>query len=109
MRTNELEKIFELSIAQRILIVQEIWDSIFNNPNAVPLTDRQKQELDKRINSYYENPGAGSPWSEVKERILSAAQRACNLFCTAGLRFSGPCCFAAQRLIGWGRRPPAGF
>lgn len=72
MRTNELEKILELSIAQRILIVQEIWDSIFNNPDAVPLTDRQKKELDKRLNSYYENPETGAPWAEVKERILSA-------------------------------------
>ena len=71
MRTKELEKILELSVAQRILIVEEIWDSILNNPDAVPLTDNQKKELEKRLNSYYENPQAGSPWPEVKERILS--------------------------------------
>jgi putative addiction module component (TIGR02574 family) len=31
----------------------------------------QKQELDKRLNSYYENPGTGTPWETVKERLLS--------------------------------------
>lgn len=30
----------------------------------------QKAELDKRLDSYYENPEAGSPWHEVKKRIL---------------------------------------
>ena len=70
MRTKEIAKIFELSVAQRILLVEEIWDSISNNPEAVPLTENQKKELDKRLNSYYKNPKAGSPWPEVKERIL---------------------------------------
>lgn len=72
MRTKELAKILELSVAQRILIVEEIWNSILNNPEAVPLNENQKTELDKRLNSYYENPEAGSPWSEVKERIISS-------------------------------------
>ncbi len=33
-----------------------------------PLTDSQKQELDRRLNSYYENPEAGTPWEKVKEK-----------------------------------------
>lgn len=72
MRTKEIVKIFELSVAQRILLVEEIWDSIANNPDAVPLTENQEKELDKRLASYYRNPGAGSPWLEAKERILSS-------------------------------------
>jgi len=35
----------------------------------VPLTDSQKQELEKRLNSYYENPEAGMPWEKVKEKL----------------------------------------
>ncbi len=71
MKTKELYKILELSVARRILIVEEIWDSIAENPDSVPLTDSQKQELDKRLDSYYENPEAGSPWEKVKERLLN--------------------------------------
>ena len=68
---KELSKIFELSVAQRILIVEQIWDSIAESPDSVPLTDSQKQELDKRLNSYYESPEAGKPWEKVKEKLLS--------------------------------------
>jgi putative addiction module component (TIGR02574 family) len=71
MRTNELSKILELSIAQRLLIVEQIWDSIAESNESLPLSDNRKHELDKRLNSYYENPEAGTPWQEVKERLLS--------------------------------------
>ena len=72
MIAKEFSKIFEMSVAQRILLVEEIWDSIAENPEAVPLTDNQKIELERRLNSYYENPETGSSWGEVKRRIVSA-------------------------------------
>lgn len=75
MRTKELSRILEMSVAQRILIVEEIWDSIVENPDSLPLTDSQKQELDKRLNSYYENPEADIPWEKVKERLLSSQNK----------------------------------
>lgn len=72
MKSKELSKILELSVAQRILIVEEIWDSIVaDSPDSVPLIESQKKELDKRLNSYRENPGAGTSWNKVKEKILS--------------------------------------
>jgi putative addiction module component (TIGR02574 family) len=72
MRNQELHKILELNVAQRILIVEEIWDSIAKNPDSVPLTDSQKKELDKRLNAFHDNPEAGKPWDKLKEEILSA-------------------------------------
>ena len=72
MKSKEFSKILELSVAQRILIVEEIWDSIVaDSPDSVPLVESQKKELDKRLNSYQENPGAGTSWNKVKEKILS--------------------------------------
>jgi putative addiction module component (TIGR02574 family) len=72
MIVKEFSNIFEMSVAQRILLVEEIWDSIAENPEAVPLTDSQKLELERRLTSYHENPGAGSPWTEVREKILAS-------------------------------------
>ena len=59
MIQKEFSKIFEMSVAQRLLLVEDIWDSIAENPGAVPLTYSQRKELDKRLNAYYENPEAG--------------------------------------------------
>jgi putative addiction module component (TIGR02574 family) len=39
----------QLSIADRIALVQEIWDSIAATPEEVPLTEAQKREFDRRL------------------------------------------------------------
>jgi len=62
MIANEFSKIFEMSVAQRILLVEELWDSIADNPEAIPITDSQKKELEKRLDAYYASPEAGTSW-----------------------------------------------
>jgi putative addiction module component (TIGR02574 family) len=59
----------QLSVAERILLVEEIWDSIAASPEEVPLSDAQKEELDRRLAAYQANPQAGSSWEEVKTRV----------------------------------------
>jgi len=61
--------ILELSVAERIQIVEDIWDSIAAVPEAVPLNEDQKNELDCRLEAYHLNPDAGSPWLEVRQRL----------------------------------------
>ena len=63
--------ILELSVAERIQMVEDIWDSIAAVPEAVPLNEDQKRELDRRLEAYHQNPEAGSPWIEVRERICN--------------------------------------
>jgi putative addiction module component (TIGR02574 family) len=72
MKKIDISTIFELTISQRILLAQEIWDSVIKNPESIPLTEKQKKELDKRITAYIKNPDQGKPWSEVKNNILSS-------------------------------------
>ena len=61
--------ILSLSIAERIELVADIWDSIAEVPQAVALTEAQKAELDKRLDAYHQDPTAGSPWPVVRDRI----------------------------------------
>ena len=60
-----------LSVAERIQLVEDIWDSISGTPEVASLTDEQKAELDRRLESYRLNPNEGSPWDAVRERIGS--------------------------------------
>ena len=60
----------QLSIAQRILLVEEIWGSIAVEDPNYPLTDAQRQDLQRRIDVHDANPNAGSTWEEVKARLL---------------------------------------
>jgi putative addiction module component (TIGR02574 family) len=59
----------QLSVAQRILLVEEIWDSIAEEQDEFPLTEAQRQDLQRRIAAYEANPRAGSSWEEVKARL----------------------------------------
>lgn len=65
-----MSDILALSVAERIRLLEDIWDSIAEVPEAVELTDAQRRELDRRLDSYRENPSAGSAWDAVKARIV---------------------------------------
>lgn len=62
-------EISQLSIAERIQLAEDLWDSILEQQDALPLTNAQKQELDRRLEQYQQNPTAGSTWEEIKQRL----------------------------------------
>ncbi len=70
MANKLMSDILKLSPAERLLLVEDVWDSIATLPEAVHLTEEQIQELDRRLENYHNNPNEGSPWEEVKARIL---------------------------------------
>jgi putative addiction module component (TIGR02574 family) len=71
MSTLTKADFLSLSVPERIILVEDIWDSVSEVPDAVILTEEQKAELDRRLDAYHKNPGEGSPWSEVRTRIRS--------------------------------------
>jgi putative addiction module component (TIGR02574 family) len=66
---NPVENIKKLSIAERILIVEDIWDSIISSKEDFPISDEQRRELDLRLEAYYKNPNEGKSWEEVRKKI----------------------------------------
>lgn len=58
-----------LSIADRIALVQEIWDSIAANPESFPLTEDVKQLLDRRCADLDANPNNVLTWEQIKAHI----------------------------------------
>jgi len=70
MSTLAKADVMSLSVPERIQLVEDIWDSIAEVPESVPLSDEQKAELDRRLDAYHRNPDEGSPWGMVRERIV---------------------------------------
>jgi putative addiction module component (TIGR02574 family) len=68
---NSVESIKKLSVAERILIVEDIWDSIISSNEQHPISDEQKKELDSRLKSHLENPNDVKSWDEVRKNITS--------------------------------------
>ena len=60
-----------LSIAERIILVQDIWDSIAAEQGALDLSDAQKSELHKRLKEHLASPEDGNSWEQIRDRLSS--------------------------------------
>jgi putative addiction module component (TIGR02574 family) len=60
-----------MSPEDRLQLVEEIWDSIADEAEASPLTEAQRQEVDRRWAAHLANPQAAIPWEQVEAEILA--------------------------------------
>lgn len=72
MQSELTEQAKKLSISDRILLVEEIWDTIAEDNQAFELTDAQKRELDRRLESARSNPRQGRTWDEIKAEFMKS-------------------------------------
>jgi putative addiction module component (TIGR02574 family) len=63
--------VIQLEISERLRLVEEIWNSIAEVPQAVELTEEDKRLLEERLSAREHDADAGSPWEEVYKRIIS--------------------------------------
>jgi len=64
-----MSSVLKLPLDERVQLVEDIWDSIAAEQSSLPLTESQKQELEKRLQAYESDGLIGSPASEVLEKI----------------------------------------
>jgi putative addiction module component (TIGR02574 family) len=62
----------ELSIPERIQLVEDIWDTIAAQADVVELSEQKKMVIEERLSAYHKNPQAGSPWEDVVKKITAA-------------------------------------
>ncbi len=58
----------KLSPEERLRLIDEIWESLSTSPASIPVTDAQREELDRRLDDL-ERDGRGIPWTEVLAHI----------------------------------------
>lgn len=60
----------DLSISERILLAQALWDSVAEQVNETPVTPQQAAILEQRLNAMASDGNQGDAWQVVKSRIL---------------------------------------
>lgn len=61
----------KLSVAERIQLVEDIWDSIpAENSAAIPLTPVQLQEVQARLDAHERDPSSAVSWEEVRSELF---------------------------------------
>jgi len=67
----KLEEILDLSVEERIWMIEKIWDSI-DDPNEIQIPGSHEQELDNRLNRYEKGETKFVSWNKVKSRLNTA-------------------------------------
>jgi len=70
MKAIAVTDTIDLSIQERIQLVEDIWDTIATEAGSVELTEEEKKIIDERLDTYHQNPDLGSPWEDVFKRIV---------------------------------------
>jgi putative addiction module component (TIGR02574 family) len=69
MKQELIAEILALPVAERMRLIEAIWDSIAAAPEALPLAQWQKDELDRRLAEFAADPDSGASLEEVFARI----------------------------------------
>jgi putative addiction module component (TIGR02574 family) len=59
----------DLSIPEKILRVQDLWDDIARSARDVEITPAQREEAERRLRQHEDHPGEYSSWEETKRRL----------------------------------------
>ena len=61
--------IASLTSEERLNLLEKLWDSLGAASEAIPLTETQRAELDRRLDDLEREGPVGIPWDEVLGRI----------------------------------------
>jgi putative addiction module component (TIGR02574 family) len=70
MGLEEIKKeIAKLGLAEKLLLIEDVWDSIAEGNSQLPMPEWQKTELDKRYQAYQEGKLTLHDWRSVHEEL----------------------------------------
>lgn len=67
--TPSVTSVFDLTAAEKLQLVEDLWDELAATPETVPVYDWQKDELARRKARLSNEPASALPWDEVKQSV----------------------------------------
>ena len=64
-----VRSVFDLSPAEKLQLVEDLWDDLAAHPDDVPIHDWQIKELERREANLKLNPDPVTDWESVKRRV----------------------------------------
>lgn len=68
----DLRQLHELPVAERLELVEDLWDSIAEEPGELRLSAAHVAELDRRLERLEDSPQEGTEWNTLKARIAGS-------------------------------------
>ena len=64
----EFAPLLKLGRAERLLLVEDLWDSIVREESPQPVPQEKRDELRRRKEKFLLHPASGRTWEQVKQR-----------------------------------------
>lgn len=64
-----------LSADDRLAVAEAIWESVAREIEQMPVTEVQRQELERRLADSIARPEAVTPWEVIKARALARSSQ----------------------------------
>jgi putative addiction module component (TIGR02574 family) len=71
MHIKDIPQLDQLSISDKILLVEELWDNIYSEADQVPVPQSHIAELENRLARYTAHPETLLSFDELRTRIES--------------------------------------
>ena len=71
MKIADIPQLRDLPVAEKLLLVEELWAEITAQSDSLPLPDWHLREIDQGLADYTANPREGRPWPDIREQLLS--------------------------------------
>jgi putative addiction module component (TIGR02574 family) len=68
----DMDAIRRLSVADRLALVEEIWESISEDPGAMPVSERQLDEARRRLEQHAADPSTAIPWEQAEKKLRAS-------------------------------------
>jgi putative addiction module component (TIGR02574 family) len=72
MPRRALDEILDLPVAERLRVLDEIWESVVASPELLALPESQRRELERRLKLHLENPDDAISWETIRTRLLTS-------------------------------------
>lgn len=69
MSVSDIPEIARLTTPEKILLLEELWDSIASEESSVPVPQSHREELDRRLAEHEKNPGKLLTLEELRARV----------------------------------------
>lgn len=69
MRLDDIPELARLSVPERILFLEDLWESIVSEESSVPMPQSHCDELDRRLAKHERTPGELLTLDDLRHRI----------------------------------------
>ena len=69
MRVDDIPEIARLTAPEKILLLEDLWDSIAAEESNVPVPQSHREELDRRLAQYEKDPGTLLTLDDLRGRV----------------------------------------